>query len=71
MSGKHLISRITRWQDVVGGYTMASSLEASEDKSDGSGSADDTKDDNDGSPSDNEMSTWYTYPFVTRNKKRE
>ena len=56
---------------MMSGYTMASSLEASEDKSDGSGSADDTKDDNDGSPSDNEMSTWYTYPFVTCNKKGE
>ena len=37
--------------------SLASSPKASEDKSDGSGSADDTKDDNDGSPSDNEMST--------------
>ena len=55
----------------MGGYTMASSLEASEDKSDGSGSADDAEDDNDGSPSDNEMSIWYTYPFVTRDKKGE
>ena len=36
---------------------MASSPEASEDESDGSGSADDAKDDDDGLPSDDEMST--------------
>ena len=37
---------------------MASSPEASKDKSDdGSGSADDVEDDDDGSPSDDEMST--------------
>ena len=39
------------------GYTVASSPEASKDVSDGSGSADDAEDDNDGSPSDDEMST--------------
>ena len=43
---------------MIGGFTMASSLEASEDKDDdGLGSADDVKDDDDGSPSDDEMST--------------
>ena len=42
----------------MSGYTMASSLEASEDKSDdGFGSADDVEDDDDGSPSDDEIST--------------
>ena len=41
----------------MGGYTVASSPEASEDESDGSGNADDTKDDDDGTPSDDEMST--------------
>ena len=41
----------------MGGYTVASSLEASEDESDGSGSANDAEDDDDGSPSDDEMST--------------
>ena len=36
---------------------MASSLEAFEDESDGSGSADDVEDDDDGLLSDDEMST--------------
>ena len=48
---------ITQQQAVMGGYTMASSLEASEDESNGSSSADDAEDDDDGSPSDDEMST--------------
>ena len=49
---------IARRQVMMSGYTMASSLEASEDKDDdSSGSADDVKDDDDGSPSDDEMST--------------
>ena len=41
----------------MGGYTVASSPEASEDESDGFGSADDAEDDDDGSLSDDEMST--------------
>ena len=41
----------------MGGYTVASSPEASEDESDGFDSADDAEDDDDGSPSDDEMST--------------
>ena len=42
----------------MGGFTVASFLEASENKSnDGSDSDDDAKDDDDGSPSDDEMST--------------
>ena len=53
----------------MGGYTMASSLEASEDKSDGSGSADDAEDDDDGSPSDDEMSTWFTCPLSPVTKR--
>ena len=49
---------ITRRHVVIGGYTMASSFEASEDKSDdGFSDADDAEDDDDGSPSDDEMST--------------
>ena len=48
---------ITQQQAVMGGYTMASSLEASKDESDGSGSANDAEDDDDGSPSNDEMST--------------
>ena len=42
----------------MGGYTVASSPEASMDESDnGSDSTDDVEDDDDGSPSDDEMST--------------
>ena len=41
----------------MGGYTVASSPEASKDKNDGSGSANDVEDDDDGSPSDDEIST--------------
>ena len=41
----------------MGGYTVASSLKASKDVSDGSGSADDAEDDDDGSLSDDDMST--------------
>ena len=57
-------------QAVMGGYTVASSLEASEDESDGSGSADDAEDDDDdGSPSDDEMSTWFTCPLSLVTKR--
>ena len=48
---------ITQRQAVMGGYIMASSPEASEDKSDAYGSADDAEDDDDGLLSDDEMST--------------
>ena len=48
------VGPIARRQVVMDGYTVASSLEASEDESDGSGSA---EDDDDGSPSDDDMST--------------
>ena len=41
----------------MGDYTVASSPEVYEDESDGSGSANDAKDDDDGSPSDDEKST--------------
>ena len=41
----------------MGVYTVASSPEASKDKSDGSSSADDVEDDDNGSPSDDDMST--------------
>ena len=60
------IGRIARWQAIIGGFTMASSLslEASEDESDDGSGSDDV-----GLPSDNDMSTWHTYPFVTRDKK--
>ena len=48
------VGHIARRQAIMDGYTVASSPEASEDESDGSGSA---EDDDDGSPSDDEMST--------------
>ena len=41
----------------MGGYTVASSPEASEDESDGFSSANNAEDDDDGLPSDDEMST--------------
>ena len=51
------VGLITQQQAVMGGYTMASFLEASKDESDGFGSANDAEDDDDGSPSNDEMST--------------
>ena len=48
----------------MGGFTVASSpsLEASKDESDNGSSNDDADvDDGANSPSDDEMSTWYTY----------
>ncbi|WP_411021299.1 hypothetical protein, partial [Salmonella sp. s29923] len=46
------VNRIAQRQAVMGGYTVTSSPEAFEDESDGSGNADDTEDDDDGTPSD-------------------
>ena len=63
------VGRIAWRQAVMSGYMVASSPEASEDESDGSSNVDDAKDDDDGSPSDDKMSTWCTYPFITRDKK--
>ena len=51
------VGHIVRRQAVMGGYTVASSPQASEDESDGFDSADDAEDDDNGSPSDDEMST--------------
>ena len=51
------VGHIVRRQAVMGGYTVASSPKASEDESDGSGSADETEYDDDDLPSDDEMST--------------
>ena len=48
---------IARRQAMMGGYIVASSPEASKDENDGSGNADDAEDDDDGLPSDDEMST--------------
>ena len=62
------VGRIAWRQVMMGGYTMSSSPE---DESDGSSSIYDAKDDDDGSPSDYEMSIWCTYPFVTHDKKGE
>ena len=60
------VGRIAWRQAMMGGYTVSSSPE---DESDGSSSVDDAKDNDDGSPSDDEMSIWCTYPFVTHDKK--
>ena len=51
------VGHIAQRQAVMGGYIMASSPEATEDKSDGSSSDVDAEDDDDSSPSDDEMST--------------
>ena len=49
---------IAQRQAVMGGYIVASSPEASEDESDnGFNSVDDAKDDDDGLPRDDKMST--------------
>ena len=48
------VGHITRRQAEMGGYTMPSTLVASADKSDGSGSADDAEDDDDATASDDE-----------------
>ena len=60
------VGRIAWRQAMMGGYTVSSSPK---DESDGSSSVDDAKDNYDGSPSDDEMSIWCTYPFVTHDKK--
>ena len=57
----------------MGGFTVASSPspKASKDESDdGSGSDDADKDDGAYLPSDDEMSTWYTYPLSLVTKRR-
>ena len=55
---------------MMGGYTVASSPKASEDESDdGSGSANDAEDDDDGLPSDDEMYTWFTCPLSLVTKR--
>ena len=46
------VDRIVQQQAVMGGYTVASSLKAFEDETDGSDNADDAEDDDDGSSSD-------------------
>ena len=51
------VSRIARQQVEMGGYKVAFSPVASEDENDGSGRVDDAEDDDDGSLSDDEMST--------------
>ena len=53
----------------MGGYIVASSPEASKDESDGFGSVVDAKDDGDGLPSDDEMSTWFTCPLSLVTKR--
>ena len=62
---------IAQRQAVMGGFTVTSSLylPASKDESDSSGSADDVKDDDDGSPTDDEMSTSFTCPLSLVTKR--
>ena len=65
------VGRIAWQQAVMGGFTVASSPSppASKDESnDGSSINDADEDDSANSPSDDEMSTWYTYPlsFMTK-----
>ena len=63
---------IARWQAVMGGFTVASSPSplASEDVSDDDFGSDDVDEDDDAnSPSDDEMSTWYTCPFSLVTKR--
>ena len=60
MSGEHLCSRIARQQTVIDGFTVASSLSLPtfEDESDDASDSDDANEDyDDGSPSDDAMST--------------
>ena len=66
------VSHITIRQAVMGGFTVASppSPPASKDESNDGYINDDADEDNDdGSPSGNEMSTWIYLPFVTHDKK--
>ena len=68
------VGRIAWRQAVMGGFIMVSSpspLAFEDESNDGSSSDDADEDDDAGSPSDDEMSTWCTYPFVTHDKKRE
>ena len=68
------VGRITWRQAIMGGFTIASSPFplASKDESDNGSDSDDVDEDNDdASLSDDEMSTWCTYSFVTNDKKGE
>ena len=72
MSGEHPCRLYYQTTGSPGGFMEfpSPSPMASEDDDD----FDDDDDDEDGdasSPSDDEMSTWCTYPFVTRDKKGE
>ena len=71
------IGRIARCQAEMGDYTMPSTPMAFADESDGSDDSDDDdatasddEDDKDASsPSDDEMSTWHSYPLSLVTKK--
>ena len=66
------VGRIARRQACLGGFVESPSPEASEDEdNDGDSNDDGDEDDSAISPSDDEMSSWYTYPYVTRDKKGE
>ena len=66
------VGRIARRRASMGGFTIASSpsAPASEDKSDDGSSNEDVDEYNGASsPTDDEMSTWYTYPLSLMTKK--
>ena len=66
------VGRITQRQAVMGGFIVVSfpSPPASKDESDnGSGGEDANEDDGVSSPSDDEMSTYYTYPLSLMTKR--
>ena len=62
---------IAWWQAVIGGVTVASSFSTKASKDDDDDSDDDDADEDDDAslPSDDEMSTWYTYPLSQVTKK--
>ena len=69
------VNHIAKWQARLGGFMVSPSpsSEASEDDNDDSGDDDDDDEDEDedaSSPSDDKMSTWYTYPLSLVTKKK-
>ena len=64
------VGRIARWQSAMGGFIAytSPSPSASEDESDDGSGSDDAAEDA-SSPSDDEMSTWCTYPLSLMTKR--
>ena len=64
------VGRIARRQAEMGGYTMPSTPVAPVDESDADDADSDDEDDGDASsPSDDEMSTWHSYPLLLMTKR--